>query len=89
MAKRNGQIWKMVAVIVVVALAAGGWVWNAAIIYGSVSTNSTAIAEIKPEVHENTQGRIYVEQDIVYIKEYLREIKVAQKEIVEELKEIR
>ena len=83
---KNNGFWKLIIVIVGIA----GTLISLGIIYetlnGGVKLNCAEITAIKPEVKKNTEYRLQAEIDGKYIKQQINEIKVIQKEILDEVR---
>lgn len=56
--KNNGNMWKIVGILIALGLAIAGWIWNAAIVFGEVNHNKIAINELKAvDVSMNNEFR--------------------------------
>jgi hypothetical protein len=78
MTKKNGTIWKIIAIVVAVAMAVAGWVWNAAVLSSHVDTNKTVIAQIEPKVEANEDKCLILEMKLDRLDEKLSEQKERQ-----------
>ncbi len=78
MAQRNGT-WKVIATVGGFILVALG----AAVAYGVLCKT---VSDIEPEVKLNSTHRIQAEIDTKYIKQEISDIKVIQREILEEVR---
>ena len=78
MAKINGSA-KWVAVILVLAMAAAGWIWNAAVVCTRVEHNATEDARVHPIAEQNHDDIIEIKRDIAYIRSGVDEIKAELK----------
>ena len=74
----NGNA-KWIAVIVGLLLAAGGWVWNAAIMCEKVETNTRDDAKVHPQVRENHDDILELKKDVSYIRNGVDEIRAELK----------
>lgn len=93
MTKKNGNIWKIVGILIGVGLAVAGWVWNAAVLSSDVKVNCRDIATMSPEVQKNSEHRIEDEIDTPWIKKDIQEInlRISRMEVMQEriLEEVR
>jgi uncharacterized protein HemX len=60
---------KWVAIFVVIALAVGGWVWNAATVYSRVEQVDADNKEDHPKIQENREKILTIQRDVQYIRE--------------------
>jgi hypothetical protein len=69
MAKLVNGWAKWVAIFVVIALAVGGWIWNAATVYSKVEQVCGENAEVHPRVQENREDILTMKATLTHIKE--------------------
>jgi len=82
----NATIIKLLGVIATISIVLGSFVYGYAILNGYVAVNCKDIAIMKPEIKQNTEHRLQDEVDTQYIKQEISEIKIIQKQILEEVR---
>ena len=70
---------KWVALLMGLVLAAGGWVWNAAVMCQKVDSNTKEDARVHPKIVENHDDILELKKDVSYIRAGVDEIKAELK----------
>jgi hypothetical protein len=82
----NGSLWKIISVVITLAVVGGSIIFGYATLGHNVGDNCDDIAEMKPIVQLNSEHRIQDEVDTRYIKEKISNIETVQRQILDEVR---